>query len=58
MLPNICVASLALQAGCESLTVVTQTQNKPAMGLYGRVGFTQSQLMHWYHVWSDQGEMA
>jgi ribosomal protein S18 acetylase RimI-like enzyme len=52
------VASLALEAGCESLTVVTQLQNAPATGLYGRVGFQQSQLMHWYHVWSDQGEMA
>jgi dTDP-4-amino-4,6-dideoxy-D-galactose acyltransferase len=49
-------ASLAMEAGCSGLSVVTQAENVPAMRLYSRVGFEEVQRLHWYHVWNDSGE--
>ncbi len=52
------VARLAAASGCDRLSVITQTDNVPAIRLYERMGFQQSQLIHWYHIWSDREEKA
>lgn len=52
------VAKLAAASGCERLSVITQAENLPALRLYERMGFQQSQQMHWYHIWNDREGMA
>lgn len=51
-------ASLAFAAGCSALSVVTQAENVSALRLYSRVGFEEVGRLHWYHIWSEQGEPA
>ena len=53
-----CFASLAIEAGCSGLSVVTQTENVSALRLYSRVGFEEVEQRHWYHIWSRAGEQV
>ncbi|MFM7167182.1 MAG: GNAT family N-acetyltransferase [Planctomycetaceae bacterium] len=41
---------VARAAGCHELSVVTQQQNQAAVRLYEAVGFQQAELLHWYHI--------
>lgn len=51
-------ASLAFATGCSALSVVTQAENVTALRLYSRIGFEEVGRLHWYHIWSEQGERA
>lgn len=53
-----CFASLAIEAGCLGLSVVTQAENVSALRLYSRVGFEEVRRRHWYHIWSNAGEQV
>lgn len=39
------------QKGCQSIGVVTQQRNAPALELYGRCGFAVIESRPWFHKW-------
>jgi ribosomal protein S18 acetylase RimI-like enzyme len=48
------VAQAAREKECETIAVVTQSVNAPALKLYRSFGFQDVRTSHWYHIWSDE----